>query len=132
MKRSGGWGGQVFYVEAISNPLAQVADLEGVAHFCKAKGLTAVVDATLASPVLLRAAALGFHLVLHSATKYLNGHSDILAGAACGPASLIQNVCPLSGEAGMLDPDCAVGIRMLRFASSGPLGPPVSALYSTN
>eukprot|EP00884_Botryococcus_braunii_P012798 jgi/Botrbrau1/21519/Bobra.174_2s0022.1 len=83
---------KVFYVEAISNPLAQVADLAAVAKFCSEKGLRSVVDATVPSPVLLQAARLGFHLVLHSATKYLNGHSDILAGVACGPASIIQRM----------------------------------------
>jgi cystathionine gamma-synthase/cystathionine gamma-lyase/cystathionine beta-lyase len=71
----------VVYVEAISNPLIQVPDLPGVVAFARKHGLTSVIDATFATPVLLRPAAdLGFDLVIHSATKYLNGHSDIIAG----------------------------------------------------
>lgn len=71
---------QVIYVEAISNPLMQVPDLPGVVAFAKQHGLTSVIDATFATPVLFRPASIGFDLVIHSATKYLNGHSDIIAG----------------------------------------------------
>lgn len=72
---------QIVYVEAISNPLIQVPDLPGVVAFAKKFGLTSVIDATFATPILLRPGAqLGFDLVIHSATKYLNGHSDIIAG----------------------------------------------------
>lgn len=82
---------QVFYVESISNPLLEVADLRSVAEFSKRRGLTAVVDNTFATPVLCRPAELGF-VVIHSATKYLNGHSDLLAGAVAGPAEFIAKV----------------------------------------
>ncbi len=83
---------QVFYVESISNPLIGVADMEAVAAFCQQHGLTHVVDNTFATPVLLTPARLGF-IVIHSATKFLNGHSDIIAGAVAGPADFIAKVC---------------------------------------
>ena len=82
---------QVIYVEAISNPLLEMADLEGIAAFARQHGLTHVIDNTFATPVLLRPASLGF-IVIHSATKYLNGHSDVLAGVVSGPAAFIQKV----------------------------------------
>jgi hypothetical protein len=75
---------QVLYVEAISNPLIQVPDLPGVVAFAKKFGLTSVIDATFATPILFRPAQLGYDLVIHSATKYLNGHSDIIAGRQSG------------------------------------------------
>jgi cystathionine gamma-synthase/cystathionine gamma-lyase/cystathionine beta-lyase len=59
----------------------QVPDLPGVVAFAKQHGLTSIIDATFATPVLLRPAVqCGFDLVIHSATKYLNGHSDVIAG----------------------------------------------------
>ena len=79
---------QVFYVESISNPLARVTDLAGVAGFSRRAGLTPVVDNTFASPVLCRPADMGF-VVVHSATKFLNGHSDLLAGAVAGSRDFI-------------------------------------------
>ncbi|MCA9649769.1 MAG: aminotransferase class I/II-fold pyridoxal phosphate-dependent enzyme [Myxococcales bacterium] len=80
------------YVEALTNPLLQVADLGAVARFAREHGLVSLVDATFATPVLLRPIALGFDLVLHSATKYLNGHSDIVAGAIAGSAARIDEI----------------------------------------
>ena len=80
---------QVFYVESMSNPLIQVADLSAVAAFCKKRGLTPVVDNTFASPLLCTPASMGF-IVIHSATKYLNGHSDLLAGVVSGPQKFIE------------------------------------------
>ncbi len=86
---------QVFYVESMSNPLIQVADLTKVAEFCKKHKLTAVVDNTFASPVLCTPADLGF-IVVHSATKFLNGHSDLLAGVVSGPHEFIERVSLVS------------------------------------
>ena len=85
------WTLQVFYVESMSNPLIQVADLTKVAEFCKKHELTAVIDNTFASPVLCTPADLGF-IVIHSATKFLNGHSDLLAGVVSGPHTFIERV----------------------------------------
>src|SRR5437667_12295355 len=68
---------RAIYVETISNPLMQVPDLESVVSFAKSHGLVSMIDNTFASPVNFRPSELGFDLSLHSATKYLNGHSDM-------------------------------------------------------
>src|SRR5260370_18845001 len=72
---------KLIYVETISNPLMQVADLKAVVEFARAHNLISIVDNTFASPVNFRPPELGFDLSIHSCTKYLNGHSDIVAGA---------------------------------------------------
>jgi cystathionine beta-lyase/cystathionine gamma-synthase len=64
-------------------------DLAFVADLARRRGLFAVIDGTFASPVLQSPIALGFHLVLHSATKYLNGHADVTAGFAAGSQELL-------------------------------------------
>ncbi|HXM79793.1 MAG TPA: PLP-dependent aspartate aminotransferase family protein, partial [Thermoanaerobaculia bacterium] len=68
------------YVESPTNPLVKIVDLEFVAEIARRRGIAAVIDGTFASPVLQRPLELGFDLVLHSATKYLNGHADVTAG----------------------------------------------------
>ncbi|MBV8783841.1 MAG: PLP-dependent transferase, partial [Gammaproteobacteria bacterium] len=83
---------RAIYVEAMTNPLLEVADLAAVAPFARAHKLISLIDNTFATPVNFRPVALGFDLVLHSATKYLNGHSDIVAGAVVGPAELIERI----------------------------------------
>jgi cystathionine beta-lyase/cystathionine gamma-synthase len=69
-----------------------VPDLEAVVKFATEKGLVSLIDNTFASPVNFRPPEWGFDLSLHSCTKYLNGHSDIVAGAIIGRANLIENV----------------------------------------
>src|SRR5438128_206304 len=71
---------KAIYVETMSNPLLQVGDLQAIAYFARENDLVSIVDNTFASPVNFRPAEWGFDLSLHSATKYLNGHSDIVAG----------------------------------------------------
>ncbi len=83
---------RAFYCEALTNPLLQVADLRGIATFCREHGLVSMIDATFATPVNLRPHELGFDLVLHSATKYLNGHSDLVAGVVAGSTALVDEV----------------------------------------
>jgi cystathionine beta-lyase/cystathionine gamma-synthase len=96
---------RAIYVEAISNPLFEVVDLVGAAEFARAHGLVSFIDSTLVSPINLRPAELGFDLVLHSATKYLNGHSDIVAGAVCGRRELVARAKrTLDHLGGTLDP----------------------------
>ena len=80
------------YVEALTNPRLEVADLEGIAKFARAHKLLSIIDSTFATPVNLRPIELGFDLVVHSATKYLNGHSDLVAGCVVGSAALIEQV----------------------------------------
>ena len=73
-------GSRLVWIDAISNPLLDVPDLRRIAEAAKAAGSTLLVDATLATPMLLRPIELGADLVLHSATKYIGGHSDLLLG----------------------------------------------------
>ena len=72
---------RMLWVETPTNPLMKLADLEGLARIAKAHNLIAVADNTFATPWIQRPLDVGFDLVLHSVTKYLNGHSDMLGGA---------------------------------------------------
>ena len=83
---------RAFYTEAISNPMMQVADHRGVIGFARAHGLVTIIDNTFATPVNFRPLSIGYDLSLHSATKYLNGHSDVAAGVAIGSADLVERV----------------------------------------
>lgn len=76
-------GAKAFYVETISNPRCGIADLTTLAGLCREAGVPSIVDNTFASPYLCRPAALGFDYVVHSATKYIGGHSDLIAGVVC-------------------------------------------------
>ncbi len=96
---------KAIYVESITNPLMQVPDLRAVVDFARTHKLVSMVDNTMASPVNFRPCAFGFDLCLHSCTKYLNGHSDIAAGAVIGQARLVSAAEHLlSHLGGSLDP----------------------------
>ena len=96
---------KAIYVESMTNPTLQVTDLAAVAGFAKSHGLVSIIDNTFASPVNYRPPEWGYDLSLHSCTKYLNGHSDIVAGAVIGRADLIQKVThKLNHLGGSLDP----------------------------
>jgi len=96
------------YVETISNPLIQVPDLEGVVEFAKHHKLISLIDNTFASPINFRPPEHGFDLSVHSATKYLNGHSDIVAGAVIGGSELVEKITHrLNHLGGSLDPHAA-------------------------
>ncbi|MBW2340928.1 MAG: aminotransferase class I/II-fold pyridoxal phosphate-dependent enzyme [Deltaproteobacteria bacterium] len=96
---------KVIYVETMTNPLLQVGDLKAVVEFANAHGLVSVIDNTFASPVNFRPPEWGFDLSLHSCTKYLNGHSDIVAGAVIGCIDLIEKIThKLNHFGGSLDP----------------------------
>jgi cystathionine gamma-lyase len=73
---------KIVWVETPTNPLLQLADLRAIAAVVRAHGLISVVDNTFASPWVQRPLELGFDVVVHSATKYLNGHSDVIGGIA--------------------------------------------------
>jgi len=93
------------YVETITNPLLQVGDLKGLAAFAAEHRLISMIDNTFATPVNFRPAELGFDICLHSGTKYLNGHSDIVAGAVIGKADLLAQINhKLIHLGGSLDP----------------------------
>ncbi len=96
------------YVETISNPLMQVPDLQAVVDFAKHHRLVSIIDNTFASPINFRPPEHGFDLSLHSATKYLNGHSDIVAGAVIGGTGLVEKITHrLNHLGGSLDPHAA-------------------------
>ncbi|HWU24858.1 MAG TPA: cystathionine gamma-synthase [Rhizomicrobium sp.] len=73
---------KMIWIETPTNPLLKLADLAGIAALAKRRGVIAVVDNTFASPFLQRPIELGCDIVVHSTTKYLNGHSDMVGGAA--------------------------------------------------
>lgn len=79
-------GARLFYCETIANPAMTVVDLAELARLCRRDGVPAVVDNTFASPYLCNPAGLGFDYVLHSATKYIGGHSDLIGGVVCTSA----------------------------------------------
>jgi cystathionine beta-lyase/cystathionine gamma-synthase len=108
------WEGRVrprtkaIYVETITNPLMQVCDLEAIAAFARSRGLVSIIDNTFATPVNFRPLEHGFDLSVHSCTKYMNGHSDIVAGAVIGRRELVDRVKrKLDHLGGSLDPHAA-------------------------
>lgn len=100
---------RMIYVETLTNPLVQMADLEAVPRFAAAHGLISLIDNTFASPVLFRPAERGFDLVMESATKYMNGHNDLVAGCVSGTAANIRRIKLLLDHlGGSLDPHACV------------------------
>jgi cystathionine gamma-synthase len=95
--------------ESPTNPYLSCIDLEGLAAACKERRtVKSMVDATFATPVNCRPAAFGVDLVVHSATKYLSGHNDVLAGVVCGPSGLASLIRDLRGVlGGVCDPHAA-------------------------
>jgi cystathionine beta-lyase/cystathionine gamma-synthase len=99
---------RAIYVEAMTNPLLQVADLRAVVEFARAHNLISIIDNTFASPINFRPIEAGFDLSIHSATKYLNGHADIVAGVVAGGAELIERIRHKANHlGGSLDPHAA-------------------------
>ncbi|HUJ32694.1 MAG TPA: aminotransferase class I/II-fold pyridoxal phosphate-dependent enzyme [Candidatus Acidoferrum sp.] len=99
---------KALYIETPTNPTLRLVDLRKAIAFAKEWDLVSLIDNTFASPVLQKPIALGFDIVLHSATKFLAGHSDIIAGAAAGSRALIDrvrhNIIALGGS---MDPEAA-------------------------
>ncbi len=99
---------KALYIETPTNPTLRLVDLAKAVAFAKEWGLVSIVDNTFASPVLQKPLDAGFNIVVHSASKYLAGHSDVIAGAAAGSAGLIrkvrENVIQLGGS---MDPEAA-------------------------
>src|SRR5512137_414554 len=86
--------------ETPTNPTLRVADVPAVAAACRARGIRSIFDATFASPVNLRALSLGVDLVVHSTTKFLNGHSDHLGGVVAGSRALHSEVVAMRRTTG--------------------------------
>ncbi len=99
---------KALYVETPTNPSLRLVDLQKAAAFARKHGLVSIVDNTFASPALQKPIEMGFDIVVHSATKYLGGHSDIIAGAAAGSRKWMErvrsNVIYLGGS---MDPGAA-------------------------
>lgn len=96
---------KAIYVESMTNPLLQVADLHSVIQFAKSHDLISLIDNTFPSPYNFRAVDFGFDISLHSCTKYLNGHSDIVGGAVIGSRKLIEKIThKLNHLGGSMDP----------------------------
>ena len=110
---------KAFYVESMTNPLTKVGELLETVKFCRQHDLVSMIDNTFASPINFRPLEHGFDLVLHSATKYLNGHSDIVAGAVVGSTARVNKVLHLLNHlGGSLDPHaCFLLTRGLKTLS---------------
>ena len=80
----------LLYLEAMANPLLRITDVGALSVLAKANGATLAVDATFISPVLMRPAASGADVVIHSLTKYINGHGDVMGGSVAGSAEVAK------------------------------------------
>jgi len=120
---------RAMFVETPTNPLMRVLDVAWLAVLAEAEGIALLVDSTFASPMNYRPIEYGADVVIHSATKYLNGHSDVIAGAVAADATVVEEVrerMKLWGQA--LDPHAAwlverglrtLGARMDRHNATG-------------
>jgi cystathionine beta-lyase/cystathionine gamma-synthase len=119
---------RAIFVETPTNPLARVLDLKPLATLCQARGIVLIVDSTFASPINFRPLEHGADIVIHSATKYLNGHSDVIAGAVVSNVDVVEEVRSLLKTWGQaLDPHAAwlvdrgmktLSVRMARHNSN--------------
>ncbi|HWH02552.1 MAG TPA: PLP-dependent aspartate aminotransferase family protein [Gemmatimonadales bacterium] len=117
------------FVETPTNPVMRVLDIDSIGTLCKAEGLALLVDSTFASPYNFRPLEHGADVVIHSATKYLNGHSDVIAGAIAGTEAVVEEVRKLMWVYGQaLDPMAAwlierglktLSVRMERHNRNG-------------
>ena len=111
---------KLLFCESPSNPLAEITDIRAVAKIAKAAGAVFAVDNCLLTPALQRPLELGADLVVHSATKYLDGQGRVLAGAVCGSKALIEPIYGYVRTAGAaLSPFnawiCLKGLETLRI-----------------
>ena len=99
---------KVLYVETPTNPTLRLVDLNKAIAFAKKHKLISIIDNTFATPLLQRPIDLGFDMVVHSATKYLGGHSDIIAGAAAGSKKWMDRIRHMIIDlGGSMDPEAA-------------------------
>ncbi len=111
-------GCRLLYLETPVNPTLRVVDLRRAADVARAAGATTVVDSTFATPILQRPIELGVDLVIHSATKYLGGHSDLIGGVVAGRRELVSEITQhRRALGGIMDPFSAFlllrGVRTL-------------------
>jgi cystathionine gamma-synthase len=93
-------GTRMIWAESPSNPLLQIVDLAALAELAHGRGARLVVDNTFATPYLQRPAELGADLVVHSTTKYIGGHSDVVGGAVCADAATAEELAFLQNAVG--------------------------------
>ena len=91
---------KLIYIETPSNPLLKLVDIFSVGQLGRSKGVLTVIDNTFATPIVQRPITLGIDIVIHSATKYFGGHSDITAGAVASSKSIIDKLWHLSKDFG--------------------------------
>jgi cystathionine beta-lyase/cystathionine gamma-synthase len=102
---------RLVWFESPANPTLRCVDIAAVAVACRARHVVSVIDNTFASPINQQPIALGIDVVMHSATKYLNGHGDVTAGALAGPAHLMARVLDVRKKIGtVLDPHAAYAL----------------------
>lgn len=98
----------LFFSESPTNPYLRCVDIPTIKAMCEPKGCVVCIDSTFATPVNQKALALGADLVLHSATKYMAGHNDVLCGVIAGKPELVQNVRSMHNVlGGVMDPHAA-------------------------
>ncbi|MCE2390675.1 MAG: aminotransferase class I/II-fold pyridoxal phosphate-dependent enzyme [Proteobacteria bacterium] len=101
-------GASLFFSESPTNPYLRVVDIPAVAERCRASAARVVIDSTFATPINQRALELGADIVLHSGTKYVAGHNDVLCGVLVGSGELIAPIRALHGIlGGIVDPHAA-------------------------
>jgi len=99
---------RVLYVETPTNPTLRIVDLQKAIAFAKKHKLISIIDNTFATPILQKPVELGFDIVVHSATKYMGGHSDIIAGAAAGSKKWMDRIRHMIIDlGGSMDPEAA-------------------------
>jgi cystathionine beta-lyase/cystathionine gamma-synthase len=120
---------RAIFVETPTNPLMRVLDIKWLAVLAESEGIALLVDSTFATPINFRPLEHGADVVIHSATKYLNGHSDVIAGAVAGAETVVEEVrnrMKLWGQA--LDPHAAwlverglktLAVRVMRHNQTG-------------
>jgi cystathionine beta-lyase len=91
---------KIIYIETPSNPLLKLVDLKAIANLAKAKEFLSVIDNTFATPIIQKPIDFGIDIVIHSATKYFSGHSDICAGAVATSQGHIDTICNLAKSLG--------------------------------
>ena len=111
---------KVLYCETVTNPLLEVSDLPALAALAKKYGAVSIVDSTFATPISCNPIEYGFDLVIHSVTKMLNGHSDLLGGTVAGKTEVINKIWEkLRNFGGSMDPHQASlverGIKTLQI-----------------
>ena len=102
---------RVLWFESPINPTLRCVDVEAIAAACRRRGVLSIIDNTFASPINQQPIAMGVDLVMHSVTKYLNGHSDVTAGVLAGPAATLEKIESARRMlGGVVDPHAAYAI----------------------